>query len=229
MTTNRLSFAEAIGLKSAMWQEHPALLFTLIYFLASTIGMLFSWSLYRDFDVNVFAYAEITDFLMAALREPVTFLLAAGSLVVAWIIWWLALKEQRLIERKPPKSRIGKLYAAQSTWFANSRWTVIFVVVMYAGAFITLYADEKGKQLRNGIGKQVVVVQDNAVSDGPLMLLGTTSRLVFVFDRDTEQVSIVPYESITRIDVVAEPPAAIPEPAPPEEPAKPAAAPAKTP
>ena len=46
-------------------RKHPALLVSVVYVIASTIGMLYSWDFLRLFGINVFNYAQIGDFLLA--------------------------------------------------------------------------------------------------------------------------------------------------------------------
>lgn len=39
-----------------MLQEHPALFLSAMYFVASYIGLIFSWDFLRFFNINVFRY-----------------------------------------------------------------------------------------------------------------------------------------------------------------------------
>ena len=59
--------------------EHPALGLTSGYLLISLLGLSYEWTLFRQFGVNYFHYADVTDFLMGAFREPVTFVLALSA------------------------------------------------------------------------------------------------------------------------------------------------------
>ncbi len=108
------TFRSALGLESRLLRDHPALIFTIGYAVVSLVGMMFSWSLFRRFGVNVFDYAEVTDFLMAALREPMTFTLAGGGVLMSWFIWWWASVEQRIFARRPPRSSFMKAYVRLS-------------------------------------------------------------------------------------------------------------------
>lgn len=62
--------------------RHPALVLTVGYLMISLLGLSFEWTLFRQFGINFFYFAEVTDFLMGAFREPVTFLLSAIALLV---------------------------------------------------------------------------------------------------------------------------------------------------
>ena len=65
-----------------MVREHSALLLSGLYFVASLIGLVFSWDFLRFFNINVFRYAEISDFLLASLKEPYTWLLAVAAVAL---------------------------------------------------------------------------------------------------------------------------------------------------
>ena len=55
--------------------EHPAFFASGLYFAASLIGLVYSWAFLRAFGINVFRYAEISDFFLASLKEPFTWVL----------------------------------------------------------------------------------------------------------------------------------------------------------
>jgi hypothetical protein len=54
--------------------KNPTFGLTLLYIYVSGIGIVYSWALYRRFGINIFDYAEIADFLLAAFKNPITFL-----------------------------------------------------------------------------------------------------------------------------------------------------------
>jgi len=56
--------------------EQPAILVSGLYLVASVIGLVYSWAFLHGFGINVFRYAEISDFLLPSLKEPFTWVLA---------------------------------------------------------------------------------------------------------------------------------------------------------
>lgn len=68
-------------------RRHPALFVTVVYLAVSLTGMAFSWAFFRSFGVNYFMFADLTDFLLAAAREPVSLLAAAGGIVFIWLLY----------------------------------------------------------------------------------------------------------------------------------------------
>ena len=71
-------------------RDNPGLALTLGYIMASLVGLLFSWSLLHRFGLNIMDYTEVTDFLTAALREPLTFVVAGSAIPVVYLLRWLA-------------------------------------------------------------------------------------------------------------------------------------------
>ena len=63
-------------------REHPALLVSALYIASSVIGMFYAWAYLRLFGINVFNYAQISDFLLASLKEPFTW----GLVVLAVLL-----------------------------------------------------------------------------------------------------------------------------------------------
>jgi hypothetical protein len=64
------------------FRDHPAILVTLLYAQMSAVGVIYLWSLFRQFGVNVMDFAEANDFLLAAFKEPFSFF--AGLVLVIW-------------------------------------------------------------------------------------------------------------------------------------------------
>ena len=65
-----------------IFREHPALLVSAFYVAASVIGMFYSWAYMRSFDINVFNYAQLGDFLLASLKAPFTWALVGLSVIL---------------------------------------------------------------------------------------------------------------------------------------------------
>ena len=68
----------------AVFREHPALIVSAFYVAASMIGMFWSWAHLRNFGINVFNYAQISDFLLASLKEPYTWALVFVTVALVW-------------------------------------------------------------------------------------------------------------------------------------------------
>ena len=173
----------------AVFREHPALLVSAFYVAASVIGMFYAWSYLRHFGLNVFNYAQISDFLVASLKEPFTWLLVllAVSLVM------LDNARSRVVERKGA-SKWFRWYGSPTYRHVNNYATIILVLV-----FIYVWADYKAEKTRAGEGKFVDVTYADGDAGTSRMLLGTTGQFIFLYDNLTERVEVYPLESIDSI------------------------------
>jgi len=173
----------------AVFREHPALLVSAFYVAASFIGMFYSWAYLREFGINVFNYAQISDFLLASLKEPFTWALVALAVVAILI----DNKSSLRVERKRP----GKLWA----WYGSPRYRFInnFAVILMVLILIFSFANRQAINTQEGDGKLVdVTFTDSAVAQTST-LLGTTGQFVFLYDVEIERVHIHPLEAISSI------------------------------
>lgn len=186
-------------------KQNPGFGFTVIYFGVSLIGLLFSWALFSRFDVNIFHFTEISDFLLAALREPMTFVMTAGAIIVAWGLLWFARFEARFFESRPPKTRLVRGYAGFSGRVNRHPLTIAFVFVAYSYLFIGLYGQWKADSIKRGEGQRIVVqlseppTQNRSKTVVEGILLGSTNRFLFLYNPDTGITSAMPAENIVQV------------------------------
>ena len=173
--------------------EHPALFVSGIYFCASFIGLVYSWAFLRTFGINAFRYAEISDFLLASLKEPFTWFLTAFA--VTLVLGDNAMS--RRVQAKNP-SRKYRWYGSQRYRQLNYIGTFVMVFV-----FLLAYATLQERKVRNGEGDIVSVHLNDGSPPKKLTLLGTTGKFVFLFDPVDERVDIHPDESILMITMSA--------------------------
>jgi hypothetical protein len=77
--------------------DHPAIAGSLIYIFFSTIGVLYSLTLYNQFSINILDYTETNDFLMAAFKDfdallmTVVIIIITGGLVILFSLYGISL------------------------------------------------------------------------------------------------------------------------------------------
>jgi len=179
---------------ASLLREHPALLVSGIYVVASTIGMLYSWDYLRLYGINVFNYAQIGDFLLASLKEPFTWLIVLGSMLLVMgdnaLSRWVGRNGQRSWLR----------------WYGSRRYRTInyLVAVLLIVVFTHNYAVVKKNQVIDGKGRLVIVQLTDSPSASQFALLGTTSQFVFLYESGSGRVNIHPHESVYTISFIAE-------------------------
>ncbi len=183
--------------------RHPALGLTLGYLLVSLLGLSFEWALFRRFGVNFFYFAEVTDFLMGAFREPVTFVLSGTALAVGWLTWAIGRVERAWLARKG--ENVGRLLGAYRRFAASqlNRSAPVVFFLGYSVLFIWIHTEDRADELRQGSGRLVTVQHADAPAPQDLQILGTSSRFVSLFDVSSGHTIIVPLENIASIKVRA--------------------------
>ncbi len=169
-----------------MLAEHPAFLLSGLYFVASLIGLMYSWDFLRFFGINIFRYAEISDFLLTSLKEPFTWVLA----ILAVLLVLFDNAASRRVEAHGP----GRFFR----WYGSERYRQINYVAAIAvvAVFLHTYAVLKERSIRDGNAELVTIqLADNSPARD-MVMLGTTSRFAFFYDHLSEQVYIHPHESI---------------------------------
>ena len=180
---------ESGNLGAHLLREHPALIASGFYALATAIGMFYSWRYLQHFGVNVFLYAELSDFLLASFKDAVVWLMVAG-LTVAWYFDLRASRSWGSRER-----RKGLRWYGSPSY---RRWS-------YPGALLTLllllnfYAGEEAKEIRAGAIERFNVKFAESEITRKLAILETTARFVIFFNPDTQMVFVRPHEAIGEI------------------------------
>jgi len=169
--------------------EQPALLVSGLYLVASVIGLVYSWAFLGDFGINVFHYAEISDFLLASVKEPLTWVITV--FLLAWVLADNAMS-RRVQARNP-----GRLFR----WYGTEKYRQVnyLALVFMVVTLLFFYAESKETMIRDGDGELVSVYLADESPPKPLVIIGTTGKYIFLFDHVAERVDIHPHESILMI------------------------------
>ena len=173
----------------AIFREHPALLVSALYVAASIVGMFWSWAYLRAFGINVFNYAQVTDFLIASLKEPFTWVLVALAILMV-----MADNTYSMRVEKRAKTRWFRWYGSPHYRFINNLGVIALV-----GVFIFVYAKLEADDTREGEGRVVDVTFESGGEPRSATLLGTTGQFLFLYDPMTERVDIHPFENVHAI------------------------------
>lgn len=198
-------------------RKDPALSFTFGYLFLTTVGIAYECWFFHYFGVNVLEYADFSDFLLAAVREPVVILL---SVVSAAVILTLQEINYRARLRFPGYDRLNRRLNRNPwtrTGFANlslsPRVMIIATILVYfGGVFTPLYAVYRVDRIKAGHTRPVTVRLSDSGGAGAnqpgtrtLPIIGTTSRFVFLYDAKARQTRIIPVDNIAEITVMRPP------------------------
>ena len=181
-------------------REHPTLVLTIAYVLLTFVGMVHDWWFYMYFRINILDFSETTDFLVAAIRNPLVIIL---SLIPILILLFF----QRMRETARRKSSWYDQYQKK---YERSRWNTLsmrvmvygWFIVIYAILFTQIYAKREAERIKTGKGRKVSFLRsDGIISDEQPILLGTTGKFVFLYFPSRKATEIVPIEQTVALTV----------------------------
>lgn len=194
--------------------EHIGPALTLGYLALIVIGMFHNYVRYRRFGINILDFAEPSDFLLAPLGDP---LVMVATVVPIVVIHWYLKGSERLGEQLRMKRRLAgkpvvwwetkeENIARTKRWMLSIRWLTMLLWVLASGLWYERLASVR---IMLGHGTQVVVettatVKEEGTASRPLMLIGTTTRYLFLFRTADWRTVILPTENILRIVPVAQ-------------------------
>lgn len=182
-------------------KDHPTFILTVSYFFVTLIGIIYSFFYYREFEINILKFADLSDFLLAAMVEPISILIFLAVIVFSLLAFiadfWLRNK-----------------YKGYGRWLTNkfaAKYTdpiIYFVVVsilvfLYVRSFALMNAEEVRSGDNDGY---IVLFSDSSRGEQQLALLGNSSRFTYLYDIGKDEVLVVPSENISYMKKLAKPP-----------------------
>lgn len=188
--------------------EHRALLFTLVYAQISSMGVMYMWGLFHGFGINILEFADVSDFLLSGVKEPLALTLAVvgGALIYVCIVLETSVREaglrSELVRKLGVIARISEVFARKRIAIPLYLCTYLFYFWLIPLQFGTMHAH----RVRNGEAPGVVVAltggsdpTSSASLEGQIVLIGTTGKFAFFYERETEQTHIIPIANILHI------------------------------
>jgi len=169
-----------------------AMVLPVLYLFASSIGMFFYWVYFKVFGVNIFDFADVSDFLMMSFRKPITWLIAiAAGLIITF-------------DNAMSRRAEGRIKSRLFAWYGSSRYgqtNYIAGVILIVG-YIWLFATMSASSVLEGKGQQINVTLTDDPRAVETTMLGSTTQFLFLFDDYSMSVAIHPFEQVHSIEVV---------------------------
>ena len=138
--------------------------------------MLFSYSKYSQFGINIFQYSEIFDFLVTPFRD----LIILGVTIFTVLISYLIYKSDRFIKRKYPK-----FYNSKFNFGLMKSYPIIAVIISFV-LYLYIFSETYGKynkrhflEKSNSISIQLL---NNEIKNGKL--IGKNNGYIFMMIND---------------------------------------------
>lgn len=174
-------------------REHWALAASVGYLYLTTIGMIQSGIIFSKYEINIFEFSEINDFLLAAFREPISLL--AGFGVLAYVGIAFAVLYRKNSERRPG-SILFRSKAMMWNLFLSALLMPILTQVLFADFFKGSYERNVALELRRGALPGIT-----DLSKAEFKLIGTSENFVFVHERKLGQSFIVPTSNLVGLAI----------------------------
>lgn len=172
------------------------------YLYLTCVGMAFSWSLYDSYGINIFEFAEINDFLLAAFREPAT--VASGGILALYSIpvyVWIRRYESR-------RALIVK------RWFLLTVIAFSLVTPILMNFFLSFSTQQRDVEQRDYVemlwerqvtftlrrGSLYTDARPSSTRDH--YLIGASEKFVFLLDGTTEMTVVVPIGNLVAMSLV---------------------------
>lgn len=165
-------------------KNHPAIFISILYLISSCFGLIYYYSLFSNFNINIFDYVESNDFLFASFKEIEIILIVSLFLMVILLILYQTSKKEITTQQ------------SKGIYFLFT--IILFAFIPAVAGDITAtkleFSNENIVSLAIKIGnipKQTFVNQK---------IIGNTEQYSFYYDLSKKKVRVVPISSILFIE-----------------------------
>ena len=174
-------------------RENPTMILTLCYVLITAIGTGYSFFFYREFGINIIKFADLSDFLLAAILEPLSLMLFALIIICIFLLYWLDVQFRKRFN--------FYRYFVEKGLMSKYSDPIIMLIIIVSFSFIfmrELAVDNANKIRVEGKDTYQVSLSedDSAPTVKKLELLGSTSRFVYLYDPIKKQSVVISPENL---------------------------------
>lgn len=189
-------------------KDHPALGVSLAYAILTVAGAGYAWFYYFILRVNFLQLTDAADFLVIIFQHPFVPLLLllpyplfnVYMAVTYRLVWWLRWRSRWLWKKLPDP-------AGPPKWGDRVQRILGYLFfALYAMAGMEFYAMAGALKVRAGEGRQIALeIRPSARSAAMdfdrknVLLLGTTTHFMIVYDLEEKRAWSLPHDSIARI------------------------------
>lgn len=175
------------------------------YIMMIGIGMLFSFCYYGMFNINIFKFSEISDFLLIPFADPFTIIFTLLSIIIIVGISYLDL----VLRKKNPDFHLKfsrwatlglmsedyikhKLYQKKNVW---GYYFAIMIYVFYAAVFYGKYKATRVKNQQTYI-EYKIDFEGNIPAKDSLIFLGDNAGYYFLYHSSQKESYVIPKDKL---------------------------------
>lgn len=199
------------------FHREPALALTVAYLLVALAGIYYDYAFYqKGFGIPILSLAQIGDYLVAGLQQPVAIALVAVTFPLCWLMDRVNLRFRRRDQARRERLRaLPRLHFAQALhlryldWHLGQRWGLylayLIVIFLYGWLFVGIYAKHRVAGVKAGEAPRVGVRFTGAHADltasasSTWSYLGAVSNYVFVYDHAGREPLVLPVNAIASL------------------------------
>lgn len=199
------------------FRREPALALTVAYLLVALAGIYYDYSFYqKGFGIPILSLAQIGDYLVAGLQQPVAIVLVLVTFPLCWLMDRLNVRSRRrqsarrdVLRALPSPGAWQAMHLRWLDWHLGRMWGLyvgyLLVVFVYGSIFVGIYARQRVSEAKRGDATQAVVRMNGADADllpssgAAWTYLGAISNYVFVYDAAAKRAVILPVNAIASL------------------------------
>jgi len=178
----------------SFFREHPTMLLTFCYFIITVIGVLYSYFFYQEFGINIIKFADLSDFLLASILEPLSIIIFVGIVIFYLLNFWFDIWCRKRF----------KWYGEFAEKRLKSKYSdpILFIsaIIILTTAVVNILAVNNAKNIKSGIVDEFSVRLSDPgehIQELPLALLGSSSRYAYFYDVSKSETIVIPVENFS--------------------------------
>ena len=183
-------------------QEDPGVVLTVLYLFLTLVGAIYNWRLCARFGVNILDLADVTDFLMFAVRDAFVVFLAFFPVVLFLVVYafFARVATTPLDRRRGLVRLLGRKIKTRRDLLGIAAICLIAPLV-YIPMFMNNYSATVAREIKAGRGRacEYVLAGDGSASPRHAQLITTTSRFVVVYRLDDRTTEVITVENLSRL------------------------------
>jgi hypothetical protein len=176
------------------FREHPTMILTFCYFIITIIGVLYSYFFYKEFNINIIKFADLSDFLLASILEPKSIIIFISLIIITSLYYWfeIFLRKKYKVFGNFMNKRLKAKYTDPIGY--------IFIMVVCTTSLVQHLAIRNAIQIKSGNSDDFLVrISDpgNHQVEENLALLGSSSRYLYFYNNDKSETQVIPVENVS--------------------------------
>ena len=175
------------------FSKHPTMLLTLCYFIITAIGVIYSYYFYQEFGINILKFADLSDFLLASILEPLSIVVFGLLVVTNLFLYWLDI----ILRKRFPS--YGRFLERKFMSKYSDPIGFVILISVFTFSLIETVAIRNSEEIKLEGGDEFLVKMTEYevnVTESRLTVLGSSSRYAYFYDSKKSVALVVPVENV---------------------------------